>query len=364
MAPMRACATAWERLGEVPVHWEARSLALFGDEPLAAVADRYDVLVIDHPFCGTASTEGVLVAIDQLLAPERLAELHDSAIGPSQRSYSFAGHDWALAADAACQVSAVRVRDGAEDGSPVDWTEALTWVRSLGERSAVPLAPAHALSSLLTLWVGAGLEPFDDGELIDADRGLEPLEWLTEMHALGHRSATDWEPPDALRALTAGAVDYIPLTYGYVNYSAPGQHRPRCRFTNIPGVAGSVLGGAGLAISAHSDQAHQAARFAAWVCSEATQRQIVGPAGGQPANAACWRDPALDGDAGGFYSSTYKSIEAAWTRPRAPWWPAFQLRAGQLLTRGLQERQPAGQLLARLLALYRQIGCRGAQERP
>jgi multiple sugar transport system substrate-binding protein len=362
MAPMRACATAWQRLGEASVDWDARSLAAFGDEPLEALVRRYDILVIDHPFCGTASTEGLLVPLDQLLAPELLDQLHGSAIGPSQRSYSFAGHDWALAADAACQVSAVRPDGPAAEQPPVTWPQALALVRSLAGRSALPLAPAHALSSLLTLWAGAGLRPLDDGELVDADRGLEQLEWLIEMHALGHPSSTDWEPPEALQALTTGVIDYVPLTYGYVNYSAASRPGPGCRFANIPGVRGSVLGGAGLAISAHSDLPHEAARFAAWVCGETTQRQIVAPTGGQPANVACWHDPALDRAAGGFYGATRESLEAAWTRPRAPWWPSFQLQAGQLLTRGLTDREPASRLLARLLCLHEHTASRGAPE--
>jgi multiple sugar transport system substrate-binding protein len=341
------------------VRWDARSLAAFGDDPLDALARTYDILVIDHPFCGAAAAAGVLTPLDELLAPRLLAELKASAIGASQRSYSFAGHDWALAADAACQVSALRADGEGSEHPPATWAEAMALVRSLGERSALPLAPAHALSSLLTLWATAGLNPLGDGEPVDpkraADDGAEQLEWLTEMHARGHPRATEWEPPQALEALTAGIIEYVPLTYGYVNYSRPDRDRPHCRFVNIPGVAGSVLGGAGLAISAHGDHPHEAARFAAWVCCEDTQRKIVAPAGGQPANVACWLDPALNEASGGFYGATRDTIDAAWTRPREPWWPSFQLQAGHALTRGLHEREPAGRLLARLLALHEQV---------
>ena len=54
-APMRACSEAWERLHpEVELVWQNRSLTAFGDEPLEEIAHRYDLIMIDHPFCGTA----------------------------------------------------------------------------------------------------------------------------------------------------------------------------------------------------------------------------------------------------------------------------------------------------------------------
>lgn len=358
MEPMRACADEWQRTGHGVVEWDARSLEAFGDQPLEEIAARYDVLVIDHPMCGAASDSGCLVPLEDLLPAETLGALQASAVGPSQESYHYEGRTWGLASDAACQVSAVH--PGLFDQAlPASWPEAIALMRTLGSKAALPLMPAHSLTSLVTLWNGSGLEPFTGGELVDSEVGLEQLEWLMEMHHCGNPAAINWEPPDALAALVSDELAYIPLTYGFISYSARSRPGARARFVDIPGAVGAVLGGAGLAVSASSKTPQQAAEFAAWVCHPVTQRSIVATHGGQPAGAECWTDSDLDADSGDFYSGTRATIERAWVRPRAPWWPVFQLEAGQALTQGLQDRMPARQLLERLSAIHARLALLG-----
>lgn len=359
MEPMQACADEWERDGRGRVEWATRSLEAFGDQPLHEVAADYDLMVIDHPFCGAGAGESLL-PLEELIDAETLLALRRGAVGPSQRSYECGGLTWALAVDAACQVSAVAGDGGS---APANWPEAVSLVRSLGRRAALPLSPAHAISSLLTLWAGAGLEPVGGGTLIDPDRGLEPLEWLYEMHRAGHEAATRWEPPDALRALAAGELDYVPLTYGYVTYSRRADGGRGCRFVNIPGLRGAILGGAGVAVSAFSRDPQRAAEFAAWVCSAPAQMNIVARHGGQPASRACWEDDELNAQALEFYRDTRATIDAAWTRPREPWWPQFQLTAGRALTAGLEDREPPARILGRLIDIHDQLVHRSAELR-
>jgi multiple sugar transport system substrate-binding protein len=354
MLPMWACAKAWLRETGVRVKWHARSLEAFGDQPLEEVARNYDLLVIDHPFCGAASRSGCLRPLDEILDPAALDTVCDGAIGPSQLSYAHEGHVWALAADAACQVSVFSA--ALDRGAPETWAAALELTRDLGHRAALPLAPAHAISSLLTLWAAAGLDPLSAGGLVDPEQGVAQIEWLAQASAVGHPSATSWEPPDALAALTAGELDYIPLTYGYSSYAGRAGEPAVCRFADIPGTRGAVLGGAGLAVSAWCAHPSAAARFAAWVCSAEVQRTIVAPAGGQPASAACWSDAVLDAGAGGFYSATAATMRGAWVRPRTPWWPAFQLHAGRLLTQALIDREPPERVMRRLSDLHDRQG--------
>lgn len=358
MSPMQACAEAWGRHGEPTVVWEARSLSDFGDGSLREPARQYDLLVIDHPMCGLAARDGLVHPLDELLDDGDLARLRWSAIGPSQQSYEFAGHIWALAADAACQVSALGPR-AVIDAPPSDWPAAIDLARRLGHRAALPLAPAQAITSLMTLWAGSGLDPLCDGRLIEAERGLEAVEWLVELHRTGHPAAARWEPPEALDAICAGEIDYIPLTYSYINYQVAPEPDHRCQFVDIPGIHGAVLGGAGLAVSAHSRWPEKAAAFAAWACTADVQRRIVARTGGQPAAAACWEDPQLDAEAHGFYSSTRRTMEAAWVRPRDPWYPTFQARAGQVLSHGLRERDSPRRLLADVLDIYDRVTAQG-----
>jgi multiple sugar transport system substrate-binding protein len=357
IGPMEACTRAWVAGGGSEIAWVWRSLTAFGDQPLEEVASEYDLLVVDHPFCGTAAETGSLTPLDELLSPDVVAELAADSVGPSHASYSHEGHQWALATDAACQVTAVR--DDLLEGAPIDtWDAILELARSRPRRVVLPLSPPHAISSWLTL-VANMRSPLADGPTLAArEVGTGAIELLRELVSLGPAEALTWEPPDALARLTAtDELDCVPLTYGYVTYSAAGSVARPCRFTDIPsagyGTVGSVLGGAGLAVSATSLRQDEAAAFAAWASGADAQSRLVAPSGGQPGSRTAWIDPAIDASAGGFYSGTRATIEAAWVRPREAWWPGFQLEAGALLNEALGDTTPAAAMYASLDALYR-----------
>jgi len=334
-APMTACAARWsETHPDASVAWSFRSLQAFGDEPVEAAARDFDLVVIDHPFCGRAAETGCLVPPDGLVPPETLDELAADTVGASHESYRYGGRQWGLATDAACQLSALR--PGVD--APRTWAEAVEFAR--GSRSALPPSPPHAISSFLSLSAGTALE--------DEEAAGRAWAMLAELYAAGPPEALEWEPPEVLAQLAAGELDYVPLTYGYVTYA------DRCSFAPVPGVRGGVLGGAGLAVSSASDQADEAAEFAVWASGAEAQRTIVAPAGGQPGSRSAWLDNEIDRSVHGFYSATLVAHEQAWVRPRDAWWPAFQLASGRLLVDALAED---GEPLANLNGLYQ--GSRG-----
>jgi multiple sugar transport system substrate-binding protein len=344
VAPMRACSVEWQAETGVVVEWNWRSLEAFGDQPLEQLAPAYDLLVIDHPFCGTAVATGCLAPLDELLPAETLAVLAADAVGLSHESYRLAGHQWALATDAACQVSAVR--DDLLDGRAVGtWDDVLELARARPGAVALPLAPAHSISSLLTLLANGGERIAEGTALAERAAGIRAVALLAELRACGPAEAITWEPPEALaRLTTSDDLACIPLTYGYVTYARAGDVERPCRFLDIPsaglGPVGAVLGGAGLAVSASSSLQAHAAAFAAWASSADVQRRFVAPAGGQPGSRSAWLDTEIDAAAGGFYSGTLATIESAWVRPRASWWPDFQLEAGRVLTAALEAGSP------------------------
>jgi multiple sugar transport system substrate-binding protein len=359
-APMRACSEVWERLyPEVELVWQNRSLTAFGDEPLEEVANRYDLIMIDHPFCGTAEATGTLAPLDDLLGPDLLATLAADSIGASHASYSFHGRQWALATDAACQVAAVRddLLDGAP--APATWDEVRALARAQPGRVAVPLAPAQAMCAFLTLCANAGSPAANDpARLVEPEVGLAAVELLEELHRLGPSGAPEWEQPDVLGRLTSGdELVYVPLVFGFVTYARAGRVPSPCRFLDLPsagaGPVGAILGGAGLAVSATSAHLEEAAAFAAFASGAEAQRTLVGPAGGQPGSRTAWTAPELDRAANGFFSGTSATIEQAWVRPRERWWPAFQLEGGRLLSRGFATAEPPRGLLEELDSLYR-----------
>jgi len=353
---MLACSSVWRSHHGVEIEWEFRSLEAFGDQPLADATAGFDLAVIDHPFCGEAESTGSLHALDDILDPATLVALEADAVGPSHTSYTFHGKQWALATDAACQVSALREDAVRWDARPGTWDEALELARSLAGRVALPLAPAHAISSFLSICGALGSTPCGANGLVDQDVGLAALELLGELYALGPREASRWEPPDVLARLTSGdGLAYVPLTYGYVTYARADSVPRPCRFVDAPGGRGAVLGGAGLAVCATARDRAAAAAFAAWASGADAQRAVVAPAGGQPASRAAWLDPELDAQAGRFYSGTFRTIESAWVRPRGPWWPPFQLAAGRLLTEALERGSPPPATLDRLEGLHGEL---------
>jgi multiple sugar transport system substrate-binding protein len=368
---MLAASEAWGRVRPgVEIEWSFRSLASFGDQPIGELANRFDLLVIDHPFVGTAAATGCLVPVEELLPPATLAELAEDAIGLSHHSYAYGGSQWALAADAACQVAVARddLLEQAGCAAPATWGEVRSLAAALPSRVAMPLHPIDAICSLLTICAGLD-SPAGAGEsfFVSPDEGERAVGLLAELVPLLHTRSLEVNPPQALDLMCdTDEIVYMPLVFGYTNYSRPEGGRARLRFLDVPSfghaVAGALLGGAGLAVSSASREPAEAAAFAAWVCGRQAQADVVFAAGGQPASRSAWLDERLDAASGGFFSGTRASIEAAYLRPREPWWPRFQEQAGHIVARLLRHGEPPSACVARLEALYDR--CRHMVETP
>lgn len=364
MGPLRAATCEWRERTGVEIEWSARPLAAFNDEPVAELALRADLLVVDHPFSGTAAALGCLAPLDVLLPGGQLEALAADAIGESHRSYAYAGHQWALALDAACQVAVARDDLLEELGAraPATWDEVTALAARAPSRVALPLYPTDAICSLLTVAANAG-SPAATGRTLFPDReaGIAVAARLADLVPLVHPDSFELNPPALLdRMRDSDDVVYAPLTFGYTNYARPEAPDQRLRFLDIPssglGPVGSLLGGAGLAVSSSSPRQQAAAAFAAWICGSEAQRELVFPAGGQPGSRSVWLDPVLDAASGGFFSGTLASVEGAHVRPREAWWPRFQEEAGELLAAALRARtSPAASVdaLERLFAAHR-----------
>ncbi len=92
MIPMRASAAAWRKLHpDVSVEWTARPLEQFNDQPLTELIGLYDILVVDHPYVGTAEKQGLLKPLDGLLDAGLLARLAADSAGQATSPISAAG---------------------------------------------------------------------------------------------------------------------------------------------------------------------------------------------------------------------------------------------------------------------------------
>jgi len=357
--PLAASVEPYAAQTGVRVAWDRRSLKDFGDVPIDRLAETYDLLIIDHPHVGIAADSGCLLPLDAWLDRETLAALAAHSAGPSHASYSYAGHQWALAIDAAMQTSAYRP-DLLDEPPPASWDAALDLGRRLRARGrwlALPLVPTDCICSFLTLCAGLGDPPREEGGWVRRETAHAALEWLQAAAALAHPESLEWNPIALLDHMSAqDDVAYCPLTFCYTNYARDGYAAHRVRFGNVPGGRGALLGGAGFAVSARCAHPEAACAYGAWLCGAEVQRTLYVEHGGQPGHAAAWHDEHANRLTNGFFRDTWEAIERAYVRPRHRGFVPFQEAAGRTihaLLRGEGTREGCVATLEELVAAHR-----------
>jgi len=322
--PLQACAAEWGRRTGVRVEVVTRSLSAFGDEVPAE--DPADIVLIDHPHIGVAAHQGSILALDDLIPADVRVEVELESVGVSQSTYSYRGTTWALAIDGACQALAFNPEQASGRDAPTTWAEVLRLSQDQPGSVVLPLHPAHAVSALLSILAGHDLA-FGGPILAPPEVLVEAVATLSHIAAAGDRAALDWEPPEVLERLAKGEFACVPLTYAYVGYDVEWHSAPSLVAGGRPG---SILGGVGAAVLAGTADPEGAAAFAGWLATRSTQRDLVLPNGGQPASRAAWSTPGFDP----MFPAVLATIEVAAARPNLPWWPDFQLAAGELLNKG------------------------------
>lgn len=350
---------------DVRVHWTARSLQAFADQPVDRLAERFDLVVLDHPAIGYAVARGCLVPLDQHLDVAFLDEQRASSVGRSAESYEWNGHVWALAIDAAAQVACFRPdlleRCGAD--VPATWDDVVSLAgraRSIGAWVAFPSIPVDAVLAFLATCRANGEEPCAGGEVVvPRDVGRAALELLGRVVAASYPDSTSWNPPAMLERMSStDEVAYCPLAFGYSNYARPGFRPHLVRFA--PGPAGAegtprgTLGGAGLAVSALRPNVETAVAYARFVAEPRTQRITYFEGGGQPGHRSAWTDPSVNASSSGFFADTLPALDAAYLRPRYGGVLGFQEAGGQLIHAWLRDGGDAGAVLDELDERYRE----------
>jgi multiple sugar transport system substrate-binding protein len=336
--PLLAAGEAYETIVPgVRVAWDTRSLSGFGEDPLIELAASYDLLIIDHPFVGDAAASTAFQRLDELANGDDLLERRRSSVGPSHDSYDYAGHQWALAIDAAAQVSAVHERFEGEP-MPTTWDEVLAFgarLRREGRWMAVPMHPADLVCASYSIGKGMGLDLFVDGRVFPLGQGEVVLELVKRLCDLSHPDAVSWNPPTVLDRMRDGDAHYCPILFGYSNYARPTAEGARVLFGDIPTASGtptgSTLGGAGIAISTTCAQPDEALAYSLWVTSAAVQLGLYFQAGGQPGRREAWVDEDVNAASGDFFRRTLATMTGAWVRPRIRGYQAFQKAASDLV---------------------------------
>jgi multiple sugar transport system substrate-binding protein len=296
--------------------WEVQPLEGFESAPIDELASRYDLLVLDHPHLGDALATDCIRPLDELFSADELAAWAAEAVGPSARSYQRDGLTWALPLDAATQVSARR--PDLLPTAPTSWADAL----ALDVPVAPSLAGPHAFLSLCSIAVSLGADFLDRAVAVDA------LAILAQLAGRAPAGTSELNPIGLLELMSGtDELAYVPLVYGYVNYS------PKVAFGAPPlgSRIGSTIGGTGIAVTRRSEPTPELLDHLRWLMSPAVQGGFIPQHAGQPSARSAWTT------LGSFYTDTLETIEASWVRPRFAGYIPFQSQASAMIRDGLED---------------------------
>ena len=366
--PMVATANAYmESHPDVKITWQKRSLKEFGDFPIEKLAETFDLLVIDHPFVGFGSADGCLIPLDDHLDADFLNDQAKNSVGKSHISYHYDGHQWALAIDAAAQISAYRadLLEKYDLAIPQTWDDVLKTARKLREIGecwvALPLVPIDTLMSFFSIAASTDNAPATSPDIfVERHTGLYALELLQELAEICHPKSLEWNPIMGFDAMSnTDEIAYIPLLFGYTNYGRKGFRKNLVDFTNVPKQTGSeilrggILGGTGYAISKNCQEIDIAVEYGKFVASSDTQKGLYFESGGQPGHRAAWLAETTNAESNHFFSNTLETMDNSYLRPRYNGYMHFQETTWYMAHNFLVEKGDPNALLDKFDNIYR-----------
>jgi multiple sugar transport system substrate-binding protein len=361
--PLIATAQRYEETHPgVRIRWQKRTLDEFGHTSIDQLADKFDLIVIDHPWAGFAFEKNLVHDLKPLLSPAALHDYAQNSVGATFESYCYGGRLLALPIDAATPAPSWRcdLMERAGLSAPTTWAEAVALARK--KVAVIPAFNADLFLHFLMLVKGLGANPCaDPDQIAPRDAMRTALNLLRELTEPMPRAIFDWNPIHVAERMTAtDDFAWNAFAYTYNNYARDGFARHRLRFGNLISLQPnaprlrSVLGGTGIAISTRCNALEPALDYARFVASGETQSKLYASAGGQPSHRVAWSDPALNALCGGFFGDTRITQEEAIVRPRYSGYVPLQTNGGNALQEALRDGRDPDAVLEKLDALYRE----------
>ncbi|MNJ93847.1 Bacterial extracellular solute-binding protein [compost metagenome] len=337
--PMVATAQRFLELNpSVEITWEKRSLQQFADFSIQELAQRFDLLVIDHPWAGFAAKTQSILPLDTYLTKAYLDNQRVNTVGHSFESYSYDGHQWALPIDAATPVASSRPDLLKKHGFelPASFSDLL----KLADKGLVAFAgiPIDVLMNFYTFCCSLGEDPCQQEDLIISHyTGVKALQMYRELASKIHPDNFKRNPIQVYEAMTlSDDIAYCPFAYGYSNYSRNGYARKPLHFHDMISLDGetnlrSTLGGTGLAVSSGSENIEMAVKYATYVASPACQQTVFFDNGGQPGHLSAWTAADVNAKSSNFFANTLPALQRAFLRPRYHGHMFFQDHAGDIV---------------------------------
>ena len=341
----------------VSIRWDKRSLQAFADRPIEQMVEEYDLMVIDYPHVGEVSAKGLLqnFNVDEHL--DKLESLKKESVGSSHQSYNIDGYQWALAIDAASQVSCFR--EDLISKIPLSWNE----LDNLANDNKVlwPLKPVHAISSFYSIYNNLGKE-FDPSNrnFVERKFGIKTLEMMKQIASKLIKECFTMDPIKTAELLSeTDDFVYYPYVYGFSNYSRSGFRKNILTYGDVinlsnKGPAGTHLGGTGIAISKKSEHKDLALEYSYWIAGSECQKNLFYSSGGQPGNIDAWNDDSINLETNNFFKNTKQTLNLAWVRPRHNGYIKFQDKSGDIINEFLQSNTKESFVIDKLTTLYRE----------
>ena len=359
--PLVATSQRYEELNPgVEISWTKRALNEFGHQPIDELAERFDLIVADHPWAGYDLARDLMLDLAPLLPPEVRTELERNMVGASFSSYQYKGRLFALPMDAATPVASWRPDLLARAGAPppATWQELIALARR--GIAVIPAERADLFLHFYMLCHGLGGQPATTpDQFAPPDAARNAIALLRDLTKTMPREIYEWSPILVAEAMsTRTDFAYSAFGYAYHNYARPHfaahplRFGPLVRLDNGTPLRG-VLGGTGLAISRKCPHPKVALDYAIFTSSASVQRTLYFLAGGQPAHGAAWDDATVNALSGDFFLSVRRTHEEAVVRPRYCGWVPLQLSAGAALRRCLRDGVDPCVTLDEIDELYR-----------
>ncbi|WP_316814996.1 ABC transporter substrate-binding protein [Pedobacter nyackensis] len=358
--PMVATAQRFSELNpQVEITWEKRSLQQFADFSIQELAQRFDLLVIDHPWAGFAAKTASILPLDKYLSKDYMDDQRNNTVGHSFESYAYDGHQWALPIDAATPVASSRPDLLEKYGfqRPATFEDLLL----LADRGLVAFAgiPIDVLMNFYTFCCSLGEDPCQqEDQIISRDTGVKALQMYRELASKIHPDNFKRNPIQVYEAMTLGDdIVYCPFAYGYSNYSRAGYAGQLLHFHDMISLNGqdnlrSTLGGTGLAVSSSSAHIEMAVKYAEFVASATCQQTVFFENGGQPGHLSAWKDNEVNRRSNDFFTNTLPALQRAFLRPRYHGHMFFQDHAGDTVRDYLMNGGDELQVLEKMNKLY------------
>ena len=350
---------------DVSINWDKRSLKDFGDYPIGKLVDKYDFIIIDHPFMPDCLNENLLVVLDDLVERTYLETLKADSVGPSFDSYYYKGKLQALPIDAACHTAASNPELMQKVGAtpPVLVEDIFTLHQKLGGKYhiAFPFWPTDIACIFFNLVAQhVGQNYIDEKTGVNVHAGIQAAQILGRMAEIAQPNCYDMNPIDIYNEMAGGSlIAYCPYAFSYSNYSREGFRNHVVLFHDSPllrhdSQASTMLGGVGIAISSRiaSEKLPTALEYIRFISSPEIQKGLYAHADGQPATRSAWLDEENNRLTHNFFKNTLRTIELAYVRPKVPNWAEYHTMAGVQLQKDIQSRIDPTVIVAHINRLF------------